>query len=281
RVLGVDVSKWQGEMDWLQAARQGVWFAFIKATQGINIVDPQFRRNWEQSRGLVLRGAYHFYDTAYDPVAQADFFVRALPPHDRGELPMVLDLERGRTTWAHVQRFMDRVQALDGRVPILYTSPGYIAALGPPPKPWPLWIAHYDVPAPSVPRGWDRWTFWQYSATGPGAQYGAKSKYIDLNVFNGSLEDLISFIGMDWGRAAWWRCGRLERVGGTAPAPEPTGERRVVTAYRLRVRSGPGTQYAIVGILTRGEIVTVYETRNGWGRIGKDRWISLYYTEPA
>ncbi|NPA06136.1 MAG: SH3 domain-containing protein [Chloroflexi bacterium] len=285
RVLGIDVSKWQGEMNWVQAARAGAWFAFIKATQGTRVVDPMFQRNWNQSRGLVLRGAYHFYEPDQDPQAQAEHFVHTLPADDRGELPLVLDLERGHVTWHDVARFMQRVQELDGREPILYTSPGYVAPMGPPPKPWPLWIAHYHVDQPALPPGWSKWTFWQYSATGPGPQYGAQSKHIDLNVFNGSLEDLIQFAGLEWGKAAWWRCGRLERLGATPAtspgAPEPSGERRVVTAYRLRVRSGPGTEYGIVGVLQRGDVVTVLETKDGWGRIGPGRWIALRYTAPA
>ncbi len=289
RVLGVDVSGWQGQIDWRKTAQAGAWFAFIKATEGQAGTDRTFARNWANSRGLLLRGAYHFLRAGQDPVAQADHFADVvLGTNDPGELPPVLDVEDAGTTWAQVVAFMDRAQARFGREPILYTSKGVTDAMGPPPRTWPLWVANYGVPQPFLPQGWDSWLFWQYTDQGPGAKFGVSSQNIDLNWFNGSLRDLFALAGMDLPEANWWRLGRLERLlGMSSEVPEQPAEpeRRRVTVWLLRVRSGPGLKYDTVGMLRKNDLITVYETRAGdgleWGRIGDQRWVALAYTEPA
>ena len=60
-IQGIDVSRWQGEIDWAKVKDAGTRFAFIKATEGGDHVDPNFKRNWiEAKRHGVPRGAYHF-----------------------------------------------------------------------------------------------------------------------------------------------------------------------------------------------------------------------------
>ncbi len=289
RVLGVDVSGWQGRINWLKTAQAGAWFAFIKATEGNGGVDSTFATNWANSRGLVLRGAYHFFRNGQDPIAQADHFADTLlGTNDPGELPPVLDLEVSGVTWAQVQAFMDRLQERVGREPILYTSKGVTDPMGPPPRTWPLWVANYGVPQPYLPQGWDSWLFWQYTDEGPGAKFGVASQRIDLDWFNGSLRALFALANMDLPEATWWRQNRLERMLGFATGEDeqpPAPEQRRVTVWLLRVRSGPGLGYDTVGLVRQGDVVTVYEKRSGdgleWGRIGDNRWIALAYTEPA
>ncbi len=289
RVLGVDVSGWQGNITWTKTAKAGAWFAFMKATEGVGGTDSTFDRNWAQSRGLVLRGAYHFFQAGQDPVAQADHFVEVLlGTDDPGELPPVLDLEVDGVTWNQVRAFMERVQERVGREPILYTSKGVTDPMGPPPHQWPLWVANYGVPQPLLPAGWDTWLFWQFTDQGPGDVFGVESRHIDQNWFNGDLPALFALADMDLAQAAWWRVARLERlVGltGAEPEPAPQPERRKVTVWLLRVRSGPGLRYRTVGMLREGDIITVYETRSGdgleWGRIGPSRWVAVAYTQPV
>ena len=289
-VEGIDVSKWQPELDWLLVARGGIWFAFIKASEGM-WEDPKFDRHWRESRGLVLRGAYHFFRPSVDPVQQAETFYNTVAATgDLGELPPVLDVERRRTTWDRVAACMDEIERRFGRTPILYTSPGFARLLGQPPRTWPLWIAHYtDSPEPSLPEGWDTWTFWQYTSKGRVPGY---PRNIDRNRFNGSLKDLFSFAGMNQAEMVWWRLNRLEYlVSGVPvegePGPTPPIEQGVpyrVTVASLRIRKGPGVDYPVVGGLRWGDIVYVYEVVNEgeyapWGRIGEDRWISLQFAE--
>ncbi len=275
-LLGVDVSKWQGDIQWDKLAQKAA-FAFIKATQG-TFTDPKFQRNWTESQKRILRGAYHFWAPDASAEAQADHFINTLrAQEDTGELPPVLDLEKGPVTWNEVQTWMDRVEEALGRTPILYTSVGFAKPLGPPPKRWPLWVAHYQQRRPTLPPGWTRWTFWQFTERGDGKDFGVQSGFVDLNWFQGNWVALVRFcLGMT----------KPEEP----PAPEEEeGEhpqRYRITAHRLRVRSGPGVQYATVGGLTRGEVVEVSEVVNEgpyapWGRIGPKRWISLLYAEPV
>lgn len=63
-----------------------------------------------------------------------------------------------------------------------------------------------------------------------------------------------------------------------APTPKPKGTQYVVTAvHGLRVRKGPGLKYAVVKVLKQGTRVTVYEKKNGWGRIGTNQWCCMAY----
>lgn len=80
----MDVSSWQGEIDWPTLAGQGLSFAFIKATEGSGFTDPRFSYNWEQARKTALRvGAYHFFSYDSPGETQADNFIAAVPREPR------------------------------------------------------------------------------------------------------------------------------------------------------------------------------------------------------
>src|SRR5690349_7534 len=172
-IRGIDVSKYQGTIDWSQVATAGLTFVFIKASQGITGVDPELSANWSgaQTAGL-LRGVYHFYQPGDDPTQQAQHFLATAPPFGAGDLPPVLDIETaGSLTPAEIVQgvatWLDAVQTATGRTPIVYTAPGFWKTLGTTQfGGHPLWIAEYGVSSPLVPAGWARWTFWQYSETG-------------------------------------------------------------------------------------------------------------------
>src|SRR5689334_1580650 len=89
-VQGIDVSHYQGVIDWNQVAEAGTAFVFIKATEGTSYVDPQFQDNWSGAKAAgLLRGAYHFFQPGEDPQQQAEYFlsvVQTVP----GDLPPVL-----------------------------------------------------------------------------------------------------------------------------------------------------------------------------------------------
>ncbi len=299
-VEGIDVSKWQPEIDWVAAARAGIYFVFIKGSEG-TYADAKFIQHWEGSKGLMLRGAYVFFRPDLADQVSIATQMRTLyrvvsDTGDLGELPPVLDVEKAPCTWSQVAEAMDLLESLFGRTPILYTSPGFARYLGPLPahlraKNWPLWIAQYTQAAePTLPNGWTTWTFWQYTSQGRIPGYTSN---IDRDRFNGTLEDLFRFAGMPLDRAAWWRVNRLERLTlGVAPGTDtggqggtPQGTPYRVTAVSLRVRRGPGIQYPVVGGLRRGQIVYVVEVSDygqpyaPWGRIGENQWISLRFAE--
>jgi lysozyme len=195
-VQGIDVSHFQGKIDWQAVAIGGKAFTFIKATDGESGIDPLFRANWSQAHAAGLkRGAYHFLRPQQDPESQARNFLAALND-DPGELPPVLDFELlGGTqppqALTSALRWMQIVEHACGRKPVLYTGPSFWrSALGSSSllAEHPLWIAHYTTaPQPQIPQGWKDWTFWQYAEKGsvPGI-----SGPVDLNRFHGTLMEL-------------------------------------------------------------------------------------------
>lgn len=195
-VHGIDISHYQGSIDWDKLAlnRESdfpLHFVFMKATEGSDHGDDTFEANFAEAgkRGLI-RGAYHFFSAKTDPLKQADFFIRTVKLRP-GDLPPVLDVEvTGRRTKKDLQqrikRWLDRVESHYGVKPILYTSykfkTHYLddASF----DAYPYWIAHYYVDSVKYQ---GKWHFWQH--TDIGTVPGIKQD-VDLNVFNGTLEDL-------------------------------------------------------------------------------------------
>jgi len=189
---GVDVSHWQGEIDWQKMSqRADVDFAFIRATNGRN-VDRYFARNWaEAAARSIRRGAYHYYQNEIDPIAQADNFLRTVGD-DLGELRLVGDFEDPDVPLDYASGwliFLMELERVTGHKPVIYTSAGYWNdyARG---VTWasnyPLWVANWtEASKPLLPRAWDDWHIWQYSARGEGEDYGVQSYHIDLNRANG------------------------------------------------------------------------------------------------
>ena len=227
RVQGIDVSKWQGTMNWTTAYNAGNRFTFAKATQGTTIVDDQFvaNRTGAKNAGLLI-GFYHFAtpdnitdangDGRYDDaVAEADWFVaNAGAFMGPGYLRPVLDLESnpGGLTNAQLSKFANdfcwRVQQLTGQDPLIYCNTNWATNVyNSTVNIYDLWIANWNMSSYGHPvtgtgnppigvwsaGGASNWDFWQYSAdgNGQGAANGARSSAIDLNVFNGSDINLL------------------------------------------------------------------------------------------
>jgi lysozyme len=193
-VHGVDVSRWQGDIDWSKLREQGANFAYIKATDGGDHIDPMFRRNWKGAGEAGLaRGAYHFFYWCRTAGEQADWFIRNVP-RVRGALPPVIDVEWNHqssckrrpsraTVLEKMQVFMDKLEAHYGQRPVIYTSPDFYAdnLRGAFPN-HPFWLRSVARHPSKVYPGRD-WLFWQYS--GSGLSHGVSGR-IDLNVFNGT-----------------------------------------------------------------------------------------------
>ena len=216
-IIGVDVSYWQGKIDWKKMKPAGAEFAFIRAGQGFG-KDTRFVENGTGARGRLLRSAYQFFDYRASPAGQAQTLMGWLGS-DRGEMAPTFDWERnpyweetmpsGAGALAIIKAWVDEIKRLDGRKPIFYSNPSHIAALGAIPD-WlrelPLFIANYGVSKPSF-TGWSDWAFWQYAlGKGRGPEFGTTGLDIDLDYFNGTLEQLHAFAGV------------------TLPAPEPEPE---------------------------------------------------------
>jgi len=194
RVEGIDLSHYQGaEVDLAGALPAGKRFVFIKATEGATLTDPDYARNMRQARAAgLLVGSYHFYDAAAAPAAQFRNFtaqLQLLP----GDLPPVVDIEQlGHASASSVapelQQFLGLLERQYGVRPILYSGEAfaaeYLSGFGA----YPLWVAEYRrADSPRLPKGWVRWTFWQYSQAG---QLVGLTGPVDLNRFNGSEAEL-------------------------------------------------------------------------------------------
>lgn len=195
-VHGIDISHYQGSIDWVQLATNQtsqfpIHFVFMKATEGGDHGDDTFPFNFDQARRYgFIRGAYHFFIPKTDPHKQADFFIRTVRL-TAGDLPPVLDVETiGKTSPQDlkiaVKIWLDRIEAHYGVKPILYTSYKFKnrylndSVF----NTYPYWIAHYYVDSVKYDGPWH---FWQHTDVGnvPGIK-----EEVDLNVFNGTLEEL-------------------------------------------------------------------------------------------
>lgn len=208
-VPGLDVSYWQAEIDWKRVRAAGARFAFIKATEGIAYTDSTFAANWEGAGANgMLRGAYCFFHPNQDARRQAERFVRTVRERDGDpELPCSIDLEvtdgiPGRNIIAGVKTWLEEAAQGLGRRPMIYSGVSFLethfAENGKPPawcSDYPLWLGWFPRKyvagmRPLMPKGWSRWTFWQYSGKGhlPGIDVP-----VDLDLFNGSPEQLAAF----------------------------------------------------------------------------------------
>ena len=168
-IEGVDVSHWQGDVDWQAVRKSGRRFAFAKATEGRTMVDEKFQKNWQGMKAAgLLRGAYHFAKPTAAAQPQARHFHKTVKP-EPGDLPLVLDLEDGDEIGSErleqwVREFVKEIEQLAGTPPIIYSGGFWKShlnhmtdSLG-----CLLWLPQYG-PTPESPRAWKKWTFWQYS----------------------------------------------------------------------------------------------------------------------
>jgi lysozyme len=193
KVLGIDVSHHNDIEDWQVLQAANISFVILKATDGLDYLDPDFTSRFSQlSQFGFVRGAYHFFETDDDPEQQADWFISnvQLVP---GDLPPIVDIERIKgpvsgDVHKNFKIFLSRLEAHYGARPVIYTGPTFWDHVMKQHFPrYPLWIAQYDVEAPLVPDGWKAWTFWQH--TNDFAVPGLQDP-LDASYFNGSKDDL-------------------------------------------------------------------------------------------
>lgn len=196
RARGIDVSHYQGQVDWPKVAAAGNSFAFIKATEGQTYNDPMFVGHVRAAvaAGLTI-GVYHVFSPCDDGRVQARHFLQALsgvltPPSQT--LAPVLDIEGIQPQHLscaakEVKAWIDAVSEALTCQPIIYTSPtswdreslGDYANNA-------LWLADYNE-KPSLPEGWPAWTFWQHTQSG---RLDGVEGSVDLSLYNGAAEDL-------------------------------------------------------------------------------------------
>jgi lysozyme len=194
-VLGVDVSSYQGTVDWKQAQAAGVRFAFVRVSDGLDVKDELFASNWAGVEAAnIVRGAYQYFRPDEDPLAQADLLADAIGQRAPGDLPPALIVEQvDRQTPAQiaaaVRAWAARIQNRLGVFPIIYTGSefwhdevGNMSGGA-----YPLWIAEYDTDCPTIPTAWTGWAFWQSAS---GATVPGIPMPVDVDRFNGTEADL-------------------------------------------------------------------------------------------
>ena len=198
-IKGFDVSHHQGDIQWQSISPQEFKFVYLKATEGGDFKDRKFQDNWLKAREQgFLVGAYHFYRLCRDGQIQAQNFIETVPKKT-DSLPPVIDLEYDSTcinTYTReqllkeIQVMHDQLYQHYGLQPIFYTSKAfYNIVLVDKFKQTPLWIREYQG-QPEL-KGNPKWTFWQHTSQG---QIKGIPTLVDINVFQGSEQDWISFL---------------------------------------------------------------------------------------
>jgi lysozyme len=205
-VQGIDVSVYQGDIDWSAVKASGRQFAVARVSDGF-YKDTQFDQNWPAMKAAgLLRGAYQFFEPGDDPVGQADLMIQKVGVLGEGDLPCTLDMEvtggqSAATIIANIHTWVDKIEAGTGKKPIIYTGKYFwqdnVAASGDFLS-LPLWLAAYVSPCPNTPTPWTSWNIWQYTSSG---QVSGISGNVDLDQWDGTLADLQAFAGQapDWG----------------------------------------------------------------------------------
>jgi GH25 family lysozyme M1 (1,4-beta-N-acetylmuramidase) len=205
---GIDVSKFQGDINWPLVKDAGISFAFARAIDDKppgNKIDPKFARNFAGMKDVgIFRGAYYFLRPKRNVAAAANLFNSIIGSLGEGDLPPVIDVESADGVSAAVildaiARWIDIVEAGLNRQVIIYTfTPFWRDTLGNSTRfrDHPLWIAHFTTaPQPNFPSAFPVFSFWQHTENGrvPGVTPPASA--VDLNRFNGSMDGLRAFAG--------------------------------------------------------------------------------------
>ncbi len=197
-VRGIDVSRYQGDINWPELSAQNISFAYIKATEGSTHVDPKFAYNYAQAQKTNLRvGAYHFFSFDSGAESQAMNFISQVRPYER-MLPPAVDVEYYGQYSASKHPDVSAVKAELGKLlkllydhygirPVIYaTQAAYKTYIRGNFDDYDIWIRDkYFTPGDNI----INWRFWQYSDKGVLPGYSGSEKYIDLDVFRGTAEE--------------------------------------------------------------------------------------------
>lgn len=229
---GIDVYAGSGDIDWQKVSQDGVAFAYIRAAYGLK-ADEAAARNLQAARAAgIVCGVYHFLRTSASYDKQIKLMLDLLDTLGvgPGDLPPAVDVEDNPAfdgPWKPsnnvsyleaVERWVEQVRTRTGSEPVVYTRAGFWSELGNPGafQSCPLWVASYRSDRPTLPAGWARYTFWQYSESGivPGI-----AQKVDMNYFAGAREALDGLrLGARRPAARTQATGRRKRGPG-APGP--------------------------------------------------------------
>lgn len=200
---GIDVAAHQHPggtpIDWSKVRTDGQSFAFVKATEGGDWVNPHYVEDIQAANAAGLKtGAYHYARPAGDAKTQAASFAAQIALAPDQTLPPALDIEvaEGKSAaqleqW--IEEFTSELKRLTGRTPMIYTYKYFwMGQMNNSQKfsDMPLWLAAYQDQAPEAVGGWNELSFWQRSGSG---KVAGISTDVDMNLFNGSKQQLQTF----------------------------------------------------------------------------------------
>jgi len=190
-IHGIDVSVHQSFIHWpavkqMKVQNVQVAFVFIKATEGLNDADKQFKYNWRTlKKDTLTRGAYHFFLATKSGKLQAENFIQSVQLK-KGDLPPAVDIEQlydvpETVMRARLKEYLQTIEAYYKVKPIIYSyADFYERYLGKGFDDYPLWVAHYEEK--DKPRIRRSWQFWQHNNHG---HVNGITTNVDFNVFKG------------------------------------------------------------------------------------------------
>ena len=267
----IDVSTWNGNIDWNKVYKSGVRYAMIRSSFGVenpNQVDNKFVRNITNAQKAGVKcGIYHYSyaRSATEAKKEAEFCLKTIKGY-KIDLPVAFDIEDSSQTHlgkdtltSIVIAFCDRIKSAGYR-PMLYCNPNWLCNYLHKDKlinKYDIWLANWGVSAPSY-----NCAIWQYSE-------------------NGSVPGISGSVDMNW----IYKDYTSTKPATTKPVTKPSNVKKTdysvkVTAQAgLNVRKGAGTNYNIITALKCGTVVTVSKVSGNWGYVGKyGGWICLDYT---
>lgn len=284
-VTGVDVSHYQGTVEWERLAEQDLDFAFIKATEGSSHVDECFYDNWlEAGKTDLSIGAYHFFSFDSDGKKQAEFYIDTVGSLN-GKIAPAVDVEFYGDKESNppskdevVEQLGKMLEILEEHYqtkPIIYTTyKAYNAYIKDEFEEYPLWIRNvYYQPFFTAGK---RWAFWQYTDTAVLEGYQGTEKYIDMNVYRGTPEELDKLLVQGEDAEVLSEASGFEGMGSSLPDDEKDGiekeiEREFLAGHcnleydvgQIQVYSYLGKECALYILAPEGKTV-IYPIQNFW-----------------
>lgn len=177
RIIGVDMSHWQGNIDFSKLAYHNIRFAIFKAGEiptgsRTEFTDPRYARNIvEAPRNGIITGAYYFFHPAIGASQQARHFDAVMDKFGRPDLPPVIDVESTDNlspvkVAAVLKAMIDALVARGYRLPVIYSRWGFLVnQVGEPYwlKEHFLWLAQYNTTLTVKPRDMSKVIIWQYT----------------------------------------------------------------------------------------------------------------------
>ena len=194
-LIGIDISQYQGEIDWMNVEAKEeqfeLAFVIVRATAGATKLDSKFETNWIQLQKLPYKqGAYHYYRPDENSTEQAVNFCKHVTLR-KGNLPPIVDLEKMpkgqsmKRLKEGLQNWLAIVEKKYGIQPIIYTGEKYYEDFLKEDFPsYKFWIANYNPWKEKIHPNYLMWQFTEKASI-----YGI-SELVDLNVFNGTHEDM-------------------------------------------------------------------------------------------